>query len=125
MLSWSTTVHTTLSTDTQPTIIVTFENAKYVINASENTRRAFLESNVNWKKTKALFFTQSKVETTSGLAGEQLQLLLEPYLTSSSAGLIMSFADATFSKLALYGPPGLKHIAASSRFYVFRYLHCH
>jgi ribonuclease Z len=72
MLAWSATVHTTLSTDTQPTIIVTTEDAKYIINTSENTGRAFFESNGNWKKTKAFFFTQSNVKKTSGLTGEQL-----------------------------------------------------
>jgi hypothetical protein len=71
MLSWSSTVHTTLSTDTQPTIIVTFDDAKYIFNVSENAGRAFRESNGNWKKTKALFFTQSNVEKTSGLSGKQ------------------------------------------------------
>jgi len=70
MLTWSATVHTTLSTDTQPSIIVTFDDAKYIFNASENAGRAFYESNGNWKKTKALFFTQSNVEKTSGLAGK-------------------------------------------------------
>jgi hypothetical protein len=72
MLTWSATVHTTLSTDTQPTIIVNFDDAKYIFNAGENAGRAFSESNGNWKKTKALFFTQSKLEKTSGLAGKQL-----------------------------------------------------
>jgi len=70
MLTWSSTVHTTLSTDTQPTIIVTFDDAKYIFNASENSGRAFSESNGNWKKTKALFCTQSNVEKTSGLTGK-------------------------------------------------------
>jgi hypothetical protein len=37
------------------------------------------------------------------------------------AGLIMTLADATIDKLQLLGPPGLTHIVASSRFYVFRY----
>ena len=32
----------------------------------------------------------------------------------------MIFADATIQKLSLYGPPGLTHIVASSRFYTFR-----
>ena len=72
MLSWSATVHTTLSADTQPTIVVNFDDAKYIFNTSENTGRAFLETNGNWKKTKAIFFTQSTVQNTSGLTGKQV-----------------------------------------------------
>jgi ribonuclease Z len=71
MQNWSAAVHTALSTDTEPTIIVNFDDAKYIFNASENATRAFRESNGNWKKTKAMFFTQSNVEKTSGLAGKQ------------------------------------------------------
>ncbi|KAF9525128.1 hypothetical protein CPB83DRAFT_860056 [Crepidotus variabilis] len=102
-MTWSSTVHTTISTDTEPSIIVTFADAKYIFNASENTGRAFLQSNRNWRKTKGLFFTQARVEKTSGLCG-----------------LIMTLADATFDKLGLYGPPGLKQILASTRFYNYR-----
>jgi|SRR6266545_6654202 len=74
-MSWSSTVHTALSTDTEPCIIVTFDNAKYIFNASENTGRMFRQSNRNWRKTKALFFTQATVEKTSGLTG----VLIQPF----------------------------------------------
>lgn len=67
-MTWSSTVHTTLSTDTEPSIIITFNDAKYIFNASENSCRAFLQ-NSNWRKARAMFFTQAKVEQTSGLTG--------------------------------------------------------
>ncbi|KAF9565899.1 hypothetical protein CPC08DRAFT_143698 [Agrocybe pediades] len=102
-MNWSSSVLTTLSTDTEPSIIVTFPDAKYIFNTSENTTRSFLQSGRHWRKTKALFFTQARVEKTSGLPG-----------------LVMTFADATLSDLQLYGPQGIKHILASMRLFTFR-----
>ncbi|KAF8902361.1 hypothetical protein CPB84DRAFT_1775902 [Gymnopilus junonius] len=102
-MNWSTSVLTTISSDTEPSIIVTFDNAKYIFNTSENTTRSFLQSGRTWRKAKALFFTQARVEKTSGLVG-----------------LIMTFADATISDLQLIGPQGLNHILASMRLFTFR-----
>ncbi|KAJ3514157.1 hypothetical protein NLJ89_g2531 [Agrocybe chaxingu] len=102
-MTWSVNVHTTTTTDTEPSIIATFDNAKYIFGTSENTGRAFLQNNGNWKRSRALFFSQARVEKMSGLPG-----------------LVMSFADATISKLHLLGPPGLTHMIASMRMYIFR-----
>ncbi|CAA7269249.1 unnamed protein product [Cyclocybe aegerita] len=102
-MTWSVNVHTTTTTDTEPSIIATFDNAKYIFGTSENTGRAFLQNNGNWKRSRALFFSQTRVEKMSGLPG-----------------LVMSFADATIRKLHLLGPPGLTHMIASMRMYIFR-----
>ncbi|KAF9038581.1 hypothetical protein BJ165DRAFT_1352473 [Panaeolus papilionaceus] len=102
-MNYSTSALTTLSSDTEPSIIITFDNAKYIFNAGENTGRSFRENDRNWKKTEAMFFTQSTIERTSGLPG-----------------LLMTFADATINKLSIHGPDGLSHILASMRMYSFR-----
>ncbi|KAF8887345.1 hypothetical protein BD779DRAFT_1527626 [Infundibulicybe gibba] len=102
-MNWSASVLTTLSSDTEPTILLTFDSAKYIINAGENTNRAFLQSQQNWKRTRALFFTQIGTQRASGLPG-----------------LLMSFADATISKLDIVGPPGLTHFLAAMRMYTYR-----
>ncbi|RDB18569.1 Ribonuclease Z, mitochondrial [Hypsizygus marmoreus] len=102
-MNWSASVLTTLSSDTEPTIILTFDSAKYIFNAGENTNRAFLQSRGNWKRTRGLFFTDVGMKRSSGLPG-----------------LLMSFADATISKLNIVGPPGLLHYMASMRLYTFR-----
>lgn len=73
-MNWSTSVLTTVSSDTEPSIIVTFDNAKYIFNTSENTTRSFLQSGRTWKRARALFFTQARVEKTSGLPGMSLKL---------------------------------------------------
>ncbi|EKM81596.1 hypothetical protein AGABI1DRAFT_105131 [Agaricus bisporus var. burnettii JB137-S8] len=103
MQSWVTTAVTSLSHDTEPTILVNFENAKYMFNAGENTNRAFLQSSKNWKKMRSVFLTQVTSQRASGLTG-----------------IIMTFADNAISKVDVVGPPGLRHYLASMRDYFFR-----
>ncbi|KAH0583074.1 hypothetical protein H2248_010964 [Termitomyces sp. 'cryptogamus'] len=100
---WSTSVLTPLSSDTEPTIIVTFDRAKYIFNIGENTNRAFLQSDSNWKRTKGLFFTDIGTKRCTGLPG-----------------LLMTFADATIPRLHIVGPPGLLHLMSSMRMYIYR-----
>ncbi|KAF9478239.1 hypothetical protein BDN70DRAFT_58947 [Pholiota conissans] len=100
---WSTSVITALSSDTEPAIMLTFNEGKYIFNTSENTMRRFLQSGHTWRRTKALFFTQARIEKMGGLPG-----------------LIMTFADATITKLKLVGPSGLNHLLASMRLYTYR-----
>ena len=66
---WSTSVISALSSDTEPTIIVTFDNAKYLFNAGENTGRAWTQSRAHWRRVKALFFTQVGTQRMSGMPG--------------------------------------------------------
>ncbi|KAF9466199.1 beta-lactamase-like protein [Collybia nuda] len=102
-MNWSASVLTTASSDTEPTIVITFDSAKYIFNAGENTNRSFLQSRRNWKRTRGLFFTHVGTERASGLPG-----------------LLMSFADATIPRLDIVGPPGISHYLASMRSYTFR-----
>ena len=71
---WTTSVISTLSSDTEPTILVTFDNAKYVFNAGENTGRAWIQGSSHWRKVKALFFTQVGTQRMSGMPGTVLLL---------------------------------------------------
>ncbi|KAI0305153.1 hypothetical protein B0F90DRAFT_1701754 [Multifurca ochricompacta] len=102
-MNWSTSVYTTLSSDTEPSIVITFDSAKYIFNASENTTRAILQSKRGWRKVKALFLTQLGTQRSSGVPG-----------------LFMSVADSNSRILDVVGPRGLLHFLASMRFYVFR-----
>ena len=68
-MNWSASVLTSISSDTEPTIILTFDSAKYIFNVGENTNRAFLQSKHNWKRTKALFLTQLGTKRVGGLPG--------------------------------------------------------
>ena len=68
-MQWSTEVVSALSSDTEPAILVVFNDHKYMFNTSENTMRSFLQSGRLWRRTKCLFFTQSRVEKIGGLPG--------------------------------------------------------
>lgn len=68
-MNWSTSVLSTLSSDTEPTILITFDSAKYLFNVGENTGRSFLQSKQNWKKTRGVFLTSVGMQRAGGLAG--------------------------------------------------------
>ncbi|KAF9487434.1 hypothetical protein BDN71DRAFT_1458518 [Pleurotus eryngii] len=102
-MDWSATVLSASSSDTEPTVVVTFDSAKYIFNAGENTNRAFLQSRRNWKRSRGIFFSSIGTERASGLAG-----------------LLMTLADATIPKLDIVGPPGTTHFLAAMRSYTFR-----
>lgn len=67
---WNASVLSTTSSDTEPTVVITFDSAKYIFNVGENTTRAFLQSRQNWKKTRALFVTSVGTQRASGLPGK-------------------------------------------------------
>ncbi|KAI0058634.1 hypothetical protein BV25DRAFT_1212589 [Artomyces pyxidatus] len=106
-MNWSTTVYTSLSSDTEPSIVVTFDSAKYVFNVGENTTRAVLQSGRGWKKVKGIFLTDLGTKRTSGIPG-----------------MLMSIADASARKIDFVGPTGLLHLLASMRLYTFRNTVC-
>ncbi|KIJ61498.1 hypothetical protein HYDPIDRAFT_31363 [Hydnomerulius pinastri MD-312] len=100
---WNASVLSTVSSDTEPSVVITFDSAKYIFNVGENTTRAFLQSRQNWRKTKALFLTSVNTQRASGLPG-----------------LLMTFADAKQSQVHVAGPAGLLHYMASMRRYTYR-----
>ena len=130
-MNWSTTVYTALSSDTEPSIVITFDSAKYIFNAGENTTRAILQSKRGWKKVKALFLTQLGTQRSSGVPGALLNSLSSVvrshgdhgHLTAVlGLGLLMSVADSSPRAMHIVGPNGLLHFLASMRFYVFRFV---
>jgi tRNase Z endonuclease len=71
-MNWSATVLSTVTSDTEPTIVLNFDSAKYVFNVGENTNRAFLQSKRNWRKARGVFLTSIGTQRASGLPGEFL-----------------------------------------------------
>jgi ribonuclease Z len=69
-MNWSASVLSSVSSDTEPTIVVTFSSGKYVFNVGENTHRAFLQSRRNWKRTRGLFLTSVGMQRAIGLPGQ-------------------------------------------------------
>jgi ribonuclease Z len=122
-MSWSASVLSTVSSDTEPTVVITFDSAKYIFNVGENTTRAFLQSRRNWKKTRGVFLTSVGTQRASGLPGEcndNMQACQE--LIVFSTGLLMTFADSGLTSLSVAGPAGLLHFMAAMRKYTFRYI---
>src|SRR6266436_3836692 len=69
---WSANVLSTVTSDTEPTIIIEFDTAKYIFDVGENTNRAFIQNRPNWKKARGLFLTSVGAQRASGLSGECL-----------------------------------------------------
>jgi hypothetical protein len=118
-MNWSASVLSTVSSDTEPTIVITFDTAKYIFNAGENTNRAFLQSRSNWKRTKGIFLTRAETQRAAGLPGKSLSLPNSSIL-HLPIGILMTFADSTISYLDIVGPPGTRHLLATMRWYTYR-----
>lgn len=73
VMNWSASVLSTVSSDTEPVIIVTFDQAKYIFNAGESSGRVWQESKEHWRKTKGVFLTSVGTRNGAGLAGEFLR----------------------------------------------------
>lgn len=71
-MNWSASVVSTVTSDTEPTIVIEFDTGKYIFNVGENTNRAFIQNRPNWKKTRGLFLTSIGTQRAGGLAGERL-----------------------------------------------------
>jgi hypothetical protein len=69
-MNWSAAVLTGVTSDTEPTIVVAFDSAKYIFNVGENTSRAFLQSRQNWRKTRSVFLSSVGTQRASGLPGK-------------------------------------------------------
>ncbi|TFY69819.1 hypothetical protein EVJ58_g184 [Rhodofomes roseus] len=82
-MNWSATVITSATADTEPSIVVTFDDAKYLFNVGENTSRAWLHSNHGWKKTKAIFLTSVDTQRASGLSDDKIKVYALPIHAST------------------------------------------
>ncbi|KZV65463.1 Metallo-hydrolase/oxidoreductase [Peniophora sp. CONT] len=102
-MQWSTSVITSKTADTEPMLVVTFDQAKYYFNAGEGTTRSVLQFGRGWRKAKAIFVTEVGTRTSGGLPG-----------------MLMSIADSSERKLDVVGPKGLLHQLASMRIYTYR-----
>ncbi|KAJ7065274.1 hypothetical protein C8F01DRAFT_737448 [Mycena amicta] len=104
-MSWTASIVSTATSDTEPSIVLSFENppAKYIFNVGENSNRAFTQKKAHRRKTRAFFLTQVTAETAGGLSG-----------------MLMSSADQGLQNLDVVGPPGITHAMASMRFYIYR-----
>ncbi|KDQ10344.1 hypothetical protein BOTBODRAFT_115899 [Botryobasidium botryosum FD-172 SS1] len=106
MAKWVVRVLAAPTVDTEPAISVHFESspsAKYLFGCGEGILRASMQQKYGMMKTKAIFVTGVNTERSLGLPGT-----------------LMSAADGSIKHMQLYGPEGLAHYIASTRFYAQR-----
>ncbi|KAG8784449.1 hypothetical protein FRC15_003245 [Serendipita sp. 397] len=100
---WMARVTSSCSSDTNPTFLITFPDAKYLFNCPENTTRNVLQRGFGLNKYRAIFLSRITTRTSLGLPG-----------------FLMTLADSGTKTLKVHGPPGLSHFLASSRHFLNR-----
>lgn len=86
-MSWSVEGITVATSDTEPSILVTFDEAKYLFNAGENLSRAWLQSPRGWRNTRTIFLTSTSSHRAGGIPGK-------PVLFSSCTNLHLATQDS-------------------------------
>ena len=69
MSAWNVSVLTNATSDSEPTLLVNFGTAKYIINASEGMGRAWMQSHHGIRKTKGVFLTAAGTHRCGGVPG--------------------------------------------------------
>ncbi|GAA5914929.1 hypothetical protein JCM6882_008111 [Rhodosporidiobolus microsporus] len=98
---YSVSVLTTHSDDSQPSLLVAFDNQRYLFNAPEATSRIALQNKVGLRKVGHLFL--GDLEQSAGLPG-----------------FILSSVEAGNDKIQVFGPEGTDHLLATCRFFTRR-----
>ena len=74
-MSWDVRVLTAPSLDTELCLLITFDNAKYLINCGEGTQRNFVQKKISLRKLDGVFFTNGSASCIGGLPGTPIRLL--------------------------------------------------
>lgn len=68
---WTARVLSQPSLDSDPSFVITFDDAKYLFNCPENTTRTVVQRKYGFNKYRGIFLTRISSETSAGLPGEQ------------------------------------------------------
>ncbi|GAA5863071.1 hypothetical protein JCM8547_002788 [Rhodosporidiobolus lusitaniae] len=98
---FSVSVLTTHTVDSQPSLLVTFDDQRYLFNTPEAISRVALQSKVGLRKVNNVFL--GELEQSAGLPG-----------------FILSSVEAGNDKIQVVGPEGTDHLLASCRFFTRR-----
>lgn len=99
---FSISVLSTHSSDSSPSLLVTFDNRRYLFNTPEAISRIALQSKVGLRKVGNVFL--GSLQDSAGLPG-----------------FILSSVEAGNNKIEIVGPVGTDHYLASCRFFTRRY----
>ncbi|GAA5824883.1 hypothetical protein JCM11251_005379 [Rhodosporidiobolus azoricus] len=98
---YSVSVLTTHTDDSQPSLLVAFDNQRYLFNTPEATSRIALQNKVGLRKVGHVFL--GDLEQSAGLPG-----------------FILSSVEAGNDKIQVVGPEGTDHLLASCRYFTRR-----
>ena len=123
---WSANVLASATSDTDPTLLINFDNAKYVFNVTEGFSRTCIQRKVTTNKLRSVFLSRYSAETCNGMPGRSIEVAIRGYLHTLIylSGLLLTLngtglkAGTGTLKLAVNGPPGLLHYLASMRLHV-------
>lgn len=98
---YSVSVLTTHTVDTQPSLLIAFDNQRYLFNTPEAVSRVALQGKVGLRKVSNVFL--GDLEQSAGLPG-----------------FILSSVEAGNDKIQVVGPEGTDQLLASCRFFTRR-----
>ncbi|BGP19471.1 hypothetical protein JCM10213_006291 [Rhodosporidiobolus nylandii] len=98
---YTVSVLTTHTVDSHPSLLVTFDNQRYLFNAPEAFSRVALQNKVGLRKVGHVFL--GELEQSGGLPG-----------------FVLSSVEAGNDKIKVFGPEGTDHLLASCRFFTRR-----
>ncbi|GAA6009767.1 hypothetical protein JCM10207_004185 [Rhodosporidiobolus poonsookiae] len=98
---FSVSVLTTHTVDSHPSLLVTFDNQRYLFNTPEAFSRIALQNKVGLRKVGHVFL--GDLEQSAGLPG-----------------FVLSSVEAGIDKIQIFGPEGAEQLLASCRFFTRR-----
>lgn len=69
-MHWDVRAVTTPSSDTDLSLLVTFDHAKYLFNCGEGTQRSFVQSRTSMRKLEGIYMTSANLDVIGGLPGK-------------------------------------------------------
>lgn len=110
--------------DTDLTLQVSFDNARFMFGCGEGTQRAYVQKKVSMRGLQGIFLPSTKSVTRSGLPGTSLlrrlssfgaRCLMRRRADALVSGVIMTAADSSGSKISVIGPPDTAHYISTFR----------
>lgn len=92
---------TTATSDSKPSLLVTFDSQRYLFNAPESISRVFVQSRIGMRKISKVFL--GDLNESAGLPG-----------------FVLSTVEAGNHQVELVGPEGTDHLVATYRFFTRR-----
>lgn len=86
-----------------PSLLLTFEQSRYLFNCPENTSRSFVQSRINQKNLGSIFLSSPRASHSAG-----------------TYGMLMGLADSHKQTVRLIGPEGLRYMLACGRLFTRR-----